>query len=1118
MYSFLILWVFPLIILLNCPWVIPSTGATFNDSVYLYHNNTGAGVWSLNTVTGNRFNGKVAIKNISTKEITFGGAGINVFNGDIVMENTGSGGIIFGDDTLTAGHTMSIGSSGYSAGTFEATNFYQAGNAAISLTFTGTALPSLNGATFGGNFSVTANTLLFKFCNFNGTAAFTATGSGSSSWYGGNKFYGDLTLTNNASAGNMRPDADTSNTYFANAMFNGSRELRICYGSATSSFYGNITTGSNTTFNAGTGTLCLAGSGNQTLSFSGSYPVKNLMLNKSSGNATLSTALVVSGTITFVKGTLTTTSSYLLTINNGGSVSGASDSSFIDGPVKKIGNSAFVFPTGKGNSYRAIGISAPSNTTDGFTGEYFNIGQTLGNDMDTTINIISGCNYWNLTRNTGNSNLDVSFQFDSTSCDWNLPDSSHLAFWNGSKWNDKGISIPSYGKIYSATSLNSFGNFLIAYNIKQPLKSFLDYALISFDTLNLDSNLTANGLIGAKYFNDTTLLVNNNFISDTIELNRLKAEMVNFTDSLFMISDSVINTNQILGKTVTAGTYYINSAIKWDDFTILVGDSTSKFIFKVKGNLNFEGNAAINLSGVRPENIIFLVGGDLMIKDTIFANGIFIVMKNTSIYGLMNGQKSIYCFNNINIYRPLNLSSPASVLSTWQSFFNFSACNLDFVQATKDLHQRPYSPVGFGNSQSNGLFNISYSGTIIQANVFFTLVSVNNPPTTINFSFNGNSITALRFAGENGSTCWESSGYAFTASYVAYIPNNQVVSGGNTISGLPVHPSGIDVDGASLFVIYRKTCSNTSLSFLSADYGLQLNSTVTISRQLSVFTNCPCFNPNASKIFMLLGDYEIYTNNTSLRVSSQYNSINVPVQGQMFNYASIVNSTLIQQSFLKLISMKNGTDCGNASLFGVLYSCTNNTICPSTPTIDAGADVVLGTSCHFPNSASIGSLSNNISWTYQWTCNQVWGIQGVGNPNKRFTILQYPLNTPPTGASAQFTLTATTSGGCSGSDVMNANFVTCRMAGEETSHVINQEFKMYPNPATKILNFDLISSDNDNYLIIEDNLGRNVLYFNVETLKRNLSIDISKLKSGIYYVKYFGGNELIVKKLFIEHD
>ncbi len=194
-----------------------SGGAVFNDSVYLYHNYTGSGIWVMNNNTGHRFNGKVTIHNKGTKEITFAGAGINVFNGDIVLINTGAGGIMLGNDTLTTGHTISIGSGGFSAGDFNATNFYQDGNTAISLTFTGSALPSITGATFGGNFSITSNVLLFKNCNFNGTAAFTATGSGSSSWYGGNTFYGNATFTNNASAGNLRLDTDTAYTYYADA-------------------------------------------------------------------------------------------------------------------------------------------------------------------------------------------------------------------------------------------------------------------------------------------------------------------------------------------------------------------------------------------------------------------------------------------------------------------------------------------------------------------------------------------------------------------------------------------------------------------------------------------------------------------------------------------------------------------------------------------------------------------------------------------------------------------------------------------------------------------------------------------------------------------------------------
>ncbi|HMR45744.1 MAG TPA: T9SS type A sorting domain-containing protein [Bacteroidia bacterium] len=195
--------------------------------------------------------------------------------------------------------------------------------------------------------------------------------------------------------------------------------------------------------------------------------MKNLMLNKSGGSATLATALAVSGTVTFAKGTLTTTSSNLLTINNGGTVSGASDSSYIDGPVKKIGNSAFVFPTGKGNSCRAIGISAPSNTTDAFTGEYF--AGALPNDPNARqsgIDYINGSNYWNLARNTGSSQVKVTLSWNRYS---SVFDSSKvkLARWNGTQWSDLGTVALSgdrtVGSATNASNLNSFGNFTLGY-------------------------------------------------------------------------------------------------------------------------------------------------------------------------------------------------------------------------------------------------------------------------------------------------------------------------------------------------------------------------------------------------------------------------------------------------------------------------------------------------------------------------------------------------------------------------------------------------------------------------------------------------------------------------------
>lgn len=441
-------------------------GCTFNDSVYFYHNYASSGIWRFNTSTGNTFNGKVKLKNISTAEMTFGGAGINVFNGDIVIENTAGGGIFFGNDTLKSGHTITIGNAGYSAGEFRATNFYQEGSTAQNLTFTGTALPTIEGATFNGAFTLTANILLFKNCTFNSTAAFTDAGSSSSSWSGGNKFYGNVTITNNASAGNLRVDADTANTYYANATFTGSRDLRVTYGADVSSFYGDITTSSNVKFDQGSGTLCLAGSGSQSLNFNSSTLIKNLKLNKSGGSATLAVGLTVVGAITFVKGNLTTSSSYLLNLNNGGTVTGASDSSFIDGPIKKIGNSVFVFPIGKGISYRSIEISAPSVSTDAFSAEYFDSQQTLGDSTDTTLTLLSTCNYWYFQRNAGTSNVYATFSWDNFLCGVYDTTTVRIGKWNGTLWSGlaKGTLTSSgmQGSLKTPASISSFGYFAIA--------------------------------------------------------------------------------------------------------------------------------------------------------------------------------------------------------------------------------------------------------------------------------------------------------------------------------------------------------------------------------------------------------------------------------------------------------------------------------------------------------------------------------------------------------------------------------------------------------------------------------------------------------------------------------
>ena len=226
---------------------------------------------------------------------------------------------------------------------------------------------------------------------------------------------------------------------------------------------------SNLTFNGsftGTKNLFFSGINNQTITGAALSEISNLNLNKASGTFALGAPVGVDNTLTLTSGYIISTSTNLLTLNNGATVSGGSSSSFVAGPMKKIGNLAFTFPTGKGTNYQPIGISAPTNTTDAFTAEYINVGQNFGTAKDSTIDSLNTCEYWNLNETVGNSSVSVTAGWNANSC---LSDSaSHraIAHWNGAKWINDGQASANgnrtSGSVVSGSTLGSiFGPITI---------------------------------------------------------------------------------------------------------------------------------------------------------------------------------------------------------------------------------------------------------------------------------------------------------------------------------------------------------------------------------------------------------------------------------------------------------------------------------------------------------------------------------------------------------------------------------------------------------------------------------------------------------------------------------
>jgi len=89
---------------------------------------------------------------------------------------------------------------------------------------------------------------------------------------------------------------------------------------------------------------------------------------------------------------------------DGSAYTGGSVTSFIDGPMKKIGNTDFTFPVGTGGIYAPIGIANGTSemATDQFTAQYLrtNPQTPFGNQYGASgINHVSYVEYWTLERN-----------------------------------------------------------------------------------------------------------------------------------------------------------------------------------------------------------------------------------------------------------------------------------------------------------------------------------------------------------------------------------------------------------------------------------------------------------------------------------------------------------------------------------------------------------------------------------------------------------------------------------------------------------------------------------------------------------------------------------------------
>lgn len=219
-------------------------------------------------------------------------------------------------------------------------------------------------------------------------------------------------------------------------------------------------------FTEGTALVTFDGATGQSISNSSGETFGRLTVSKSGGTLTLNNNVTIAGgtgtDLTLTQGVINSTSSALLIVNDGVTTNGGDADSFVDGPVQKIGNDAFVFPTGDGTRWARIGISAPTGVTTQFTAQYFATPYSQTN-TDATLTHVSGVEHWTLDRAVTTSAATVTLYWqDSFSDITNFAD-LRVARYDGTNWVTAGNAGTSGatggpGTITSA-SVTSFSPF-----------------------------------------------------------------------------------------------------------------------------------------------------------------------------------------------------------------------------------------------------------------------------------------------------------------------------------------------------------------------------------------------------------------------------------------------------------------------------------------------------------------------------------------------------------------------------------------------------------------------------------------------------------------------------------
>lgn len=300
--------------------------------------------------------------------------------------------------------------------------------------------------------------------------------------------------------------------------------------------------------------------------------------------------------------------------------------------------------------------------------------------------------------------------------------------------------------------------------------------------------------------------------------------------------------------------------------------------------------------------------------------------------------------------------NPANGNNMLAMTYSNTACGLNYSLSSVRLGQR-FVPVGLPQPAPLTVTAVPSCGTVLKAYLYTEALGV-APGITATLTNPANQSTsfAMTLIGSSVDVCWGMNG---THMWRADVTSAITGSGTYTISGLPVTPqstTGVDVEGASLLIIYQDPTASYTGS-IQIDDGCYTVTGGVLTHTMTGFNACA--NSTNASAFMLVGDMQMPG------YSIQMNGGNVvQPQWNWWNEISTSTSVTSGQTSCNYMLASSG-DCFTLGVAGLYYQTNCNACTPSSNALNV---TVSGNnaSCANNGSATATATGGNGNYTYTW--------------------------------------------------------------------------------------------------------------------------------------------------------